>query len=300
MCRNYSLLVILWTYSILGAAQLSEVRWTDMAAMKVERFQNILDLTAEQSVQLTDETLIILQAQGNMQYHADMLARFDENLDAYYTQLTTLKPQQLATLKVMNSLERHGRNQAYEYIVSTYQLPSALGLLMTAYQWNVIIPVLVSYRKDLETSMAREDKLYLLFMREKMINKYNFIHEMREQQPSAKTESLVSHIQQELAILVQDSGLSRLWKKYEKPIRQIQVQMQSEVGRIQNDLRMMFVAHVDVADQYPIDEEEFISTFGFSNLMKDEFFLLLDGESRSLSFKINALYTMTKGESIAD
>ena len=291
-------------FSILAfhiQAQLSQNRIEDIAQIKVERFQNILDLTPSQSLQLKNETIKMMVAQSTIGSSKTISADINKNLEKYYSNLTSLKPQQLATLKLMDSLDRQNRREAYKDLMAAYGQSSEFAIAVAAYNWNVIMPILVSYRKDLDRYIFPADKAAIAELRAKMIVKYNFITSIREHDSSPQTEAIVASIQDEILSDIQDSSLPGLLKKYDERITDVRIGLNQYENQIKKDIRGIY-------DEYMLDnhrnqiavEEEFLNMLGISKLLKDSFLLLLDGDSRSTSFKVNALHLMAKSLVITD
>ena len=194
-------------------AQLSQSRMADIADIKVERFQNILDLTSAQAAQLRKETINLFTVQGNVSTSKDIVMQINKNLEQYYASLTSLKPQQLATLRLMDSLDRQSRRETYKDLMLVYGQSSDFAVDVSAYNWNIAIPILVSYRKDLDRYITPADRATIAEVRAKMIAKYNFINAIREQSPSVETETIVSAVQDEILSDVQASSIPDLIKK---------------------------------------------------------------------------------------
>ena len=283
------------------AAQLSQSRMADIADIKVERFQNILDLTPAQSAQLKKETIKLLTAHGNVAGSKDIIGQVNKNLEQYYASLTSLKPQQLATLQLMDSLDRQSRRESYRGLMMAYGHSSEFAVSVAAYNWNVVMPILVSYRKDLDRYITAADKATIIELRSQMIAKYNFINAVREHSPSEETETLISNIEDEILNEVKESELPNLVKKYNQRIVEVRVNLKKYEDEINRDIKNIYEQFIIDNHKMQIDSEnEFLGMLGITSLLRDSFFLLLDGDSRSASFKINALHLMANELQITD
>lgn len=301
MIKKISLAILIISFITSVHGQLSQERLFDIAEIKVERFQNILDLTTSQAAQLKKETVKLLKAHSSIAYSKDIASQFNKNLDVYYASLTTFKPQQLATLKLMDSLDRQSRKQSYENLMTAYGHSSEFAIAVATYNWNKCVPILVSYRKDLDVHISQKDKITINQMREMMIAKYDFINNIRDINPSEESENIISHIQDEILKTIQDSELPYLLNKYEEQLTTIRSEMNKYSNQIKTEVRSIYDDHMlDNHQNQIVDENAFVAMLGISKLMRDSFFLLLDGESRSISFKINALHIMANSLMITD
>ena len=220
--------------------------------------------------------------------------QINKNLEQYYTSLTSLKPQQLATLRLMDSLDRQSRRETYKDLMLVYGQSSDFAVDVSAYNWNIAIPILVSYRKDLDRYITPADRATIAEVRAKMIAKYNFINAIREQSPSVETETIVSAVQDEILSDVQASSIPDLIKKYDERISNVRSELQVYEKQINSDVKKVYDNHMLDNHKNQLDNEvEFLNILGVSKLLRDSFFLLLDGDSRSVSFKINALHLMS-------
>lgn len=297
--NKLTLILFFMTFTVVLQGQLSQSRLNDLADIKVERFQNILDLTPSQSVQLKKETIKLLLAHGNAANGSNVVAQINKNLDVYYSSLSTLKPQQLATLKLMDSLDRQSRRESYKDLMAEYGQSSDFAVAVAAYNWNISIPILVSYRKDLDRYISPLDQAIIAEMREKMIAKYNFIVSIRENEPSEATESIVSLIQQELLAIIQESELPQLLRKYDDNLASVRAELSKYEGQSKKDIQSIYEDYMVDNYQKQISEESaFLAMLGISKLLKDSFFLLMDGDSRATSFKINAMHLMANSLSV--
>ena len=292
-------LLSLLTFNLQG--QLAQDRIEDIAQIKVDRFQNILDLTPSQSAQLKKETIHLMKAQSTISGGKNITAEINKNLDKYYASLIMLKPQQLATLKLMDSLHRQSRQEAYKDLMVAYGQNSDFAVAVAAYNWNVVMPILVSYRKDLDRYITPADKAAISELRSKMIVKYNFITSIREHDASPQSETVIVSIQDEILSDIQESILPVLLSKYDERIADVRIELNKYEKRIKGDIKSIY-------DEYVIDnhqnqiaaESEFLGMLGISKLLKNSFLLLLDGDSRAASFKINALHLMAHGLAVTD
>lgn len=281
--------------------QLAEDRLIDLANIKVERFQNILDLTPNQSSQMKKETIKLLKAQGNVASSKEIIAQITRNLEGYYSSLNTFKPQQLATLRLMDSLDRQSRRESYKDLMATFGQTSDFAVAVAAYNWNISIPILVSYRKDLESKISPSDRAIIFEIREKMIAKYNFIVSIRENDPTEASEDIVSMIQEEILSSIQNSKLPSLLIKYEDQISNVRSEMSKHERRIKEDIRNIYDTYmIENYQNQIIEKNEFLAMLGISKLFKDSFFLLMDGDSRAISFKMNAMHLMANSLMISD
>lgn len=287
--------------SLEVAAQLSANRIADIAEMKVERFQNILDLKPAQAIQLQKETVLLLSNQASVANSTDILAQINTNLETYYKSLSTLTPQQLSTLRLFDSLDRAGRRQAYADVMEAYGQSSDFAVAIAAYNWNVVMPILVSYRKDLDRFVSPEDQATIATIRDEMIAKYNFMVSAREHRPSADTEAIVTRIQAELLSDLLQSGVPRLLQKYEDRLNNLRSELKVHEQKIHSDLTQIFNEYVPENIQSQMSKEaDLIYTIGISKLLRDAFFLLMDGGSRAVSFKVNALHLMASESQVID
>ncbi|MDF1698394.1 MAG: hypothetical protein P1U56_21265 [Saprospiraceae bacterium] len=295
------LIIFLSVCSITIFGQLSQERIEDIAQIKVERFQNILDLSPIQSSQLKKETINMMVAQSAVANNKNISAAIGKNLDKYYASLSSFKPQQLVTLKLLDSLDRQSRREAYKDLMSAYGQSSEFAVAVAAYNWNIIMPILVSYRKDLDRYISPADRAVIAELRSKMIAKYNFITSIREHEASPQTEAIVTTIQDEILTDIHESVLPRLLQKYDEHIVDIRIQLNKHEKQIKKDLQLIYEENMlDNHRNQLAAEEEFFNMLGISKLLKDSFLLLFDGDSRAASFKINTLYLMANGLAISD
>jgi oligoendopeptidase F len=242
-----------------------------------------------------------MMAQSKVGASKNITSEISKNLDKYYGRLSTLKPQQLATLKLMDSLDRQGRREAYKDLMAAYGQNSDFAVAVAAYNWNVVMPILVSYRKDLDRYITPADKAAIHEIRSKMIAKYNFITSIRDHDSSPETEAIVATVQEEILTDIQESILPSLLVKYDDRIVDVRINLGKHEKQIKADIQNIY-------DEYMIDnyknqivaENEFLNMLGISKLLKDSFLLLMDGDSRAASFKINALHLMAHGLAITD
>ena len=288
--------------SIISAnSQLTQSRIADIADIKVERFQNILDLTPAQSSQFRKETINMLTAQGSVSNSENIADEITKNLNLYYNSLSSLKPQQLATLKLMDSMDRQSRRDTYKELMKAYGQSSEFAIEVAAYNWNVAIPILVSYRKDLDRYITPADRATIAEVRSSMIVKYNFINTVRENNPSVENEAIISAIQDEIITDINKSAIPRLLKKYDERINNVRIDLQKHEKQINSGVKKIYEKNLLNNHKNQIDREiEFLNIIGVSKLLRDSFFLLLDGDSRSASFKINALHLMSNELQITD
>lgn len=288
--------------SIISAnSQLTQSRIADIADIKVERFQNILDLTPAQSSQFRKETINMLTAQGSVSNSENIADEITKNLNLYYNSLSSLKPQQLATLKLMDSMDRQSRRDTYKELMKAYGQSSEFAIEVAAYNWNVAIPILVSYRKDLDRYITPADRATIAEVRSSMIVKYNFINTVRENNPSVENEAIISAIQDEIITDINKSIIPRLLKKYDERINNVRIDLQKHEKQINSGVKKIYEKNLLNNHKNQIDREiEFLNIIGVSKLLRDSFFLLLDGDSRSASFKINALHLMSNELQITD
>jgi len=287
------------TFNVHG--QLSEERIADLALIKVDRFQNILDLTLTQYTQLKKETINMFAAQGNIISSKNITMEIQKNLDMYYSKLSTLKPQQLATLKLMDSMDRQNRRDAYKDLAAAYGQNSGFAIAVAAHNWNVVMPILVSYRKDLDRYISPADRASISELRSKLIAKYNFITSIRAHDPSPQTESIIASVQDEILSDNQESNIPGLLQKYDERIVNLRLELKKHENQIKKDIQVIYEENMLENHRNQIEaEEEFISMLGISKLLKDSFLLLLDGDSRAASFKINALHIMANGSIVND
>ncbi|MFT4535498.1 MAG: hypothetical protein ACJA1A_002604 [Saprospiraceae bacterium] len=296
-----TLVFTVFVFVIQANAQLSETRMADIADIKVDRFQNILDLTPSQSNQLKKETIKLLSAHGNVAASKDIIGQINVNLERYYTSLTSFKPQQLATLQLMDSLDRQSRRESYQDLMVAYGQSSDFANSVAAYNWNVVMPILVSYRKDLDRYISPADKATIIELRSKMIAKYNFIYTVREHSPSAETEIIISSIEDEILNDIKESELPDLVKKYNERIVEVRKSLKKYEDEINTDIKNIYEQFILENHKRQIESEnEFLGMLGITSLLRDSFLLLLDGDSRSNSFKINALHLMSNELQITD
>lgn len=282
-------------------AQLSASRIAEIAEMKVDRFQNILDLSPVQATQLRKQTVVLLTNQSNVASSKDILAQISANLETYYSSLSSLAPQQLSTLRLFDSLDRAGRRDAYADLMDGYGQSSEFAVALAAYTWNVVMPILVSYRKDLDRYVSPEDQAAIAAVRDELIAKYNFMTSAREQKPSAETESIVSQIQADLLTDLQRSVIPSLLKKYDERLASVRSELKAHERKVNEDLKKIYDEYVPENAQMVMKQEaDFINTLGISKLLRDAFFLLLDGDSRAASFKISALHLMANETQFVD
>jgi len=290
----FLILLLICLYTLNLQAQLSETRKSDIAEIKVARFQNILDLNPIQSTQLKEQTIIMLNAQSNVSGGKNISRQVNKNLDEYYASLTSLKPQQLATLKLMDSIDREGRKGTYSDLIKAYDQSSEFAISVASYNWNIVLPILVSYRKDLDRYISPADRATISEIRVKMIEKFNFINTVRIRKPSIETEIIISAIQDEILSDIQESALPRLLKKYDDRINNVRSDLAKYEKHINIDIKEIYDEHKLSDHMNQIDNEvEFLGMLGISKLLKASFFLLMDGDSRSASFKIKAVHLMS-------
>lgn len=295
------ILLILLICSVDIFGQLSQDRIEDIARIKVERFQNILDLTPTQSIQLKKETIKMMVAHSSVANSKNISEEIGKNLDRHYASLTSFKPQQLATLKLMDSLDRQSRREAFKDLMTIYGQSSEFAIAVATYNWNIVMPILVSYRKDLDRYISPADRAVITELRSKMIAKYNFIHSIREYNASPKTEAIVATIQDEILIEIQESALPALLQKYDEQIIEIRVKLNKHEKQINRDIQLIYEENMLDNHRSQLEaEEEFFNMLGISKLLKDSFLFLLDGDSRAASFKINTLYLMANGLAVSD
>lgn len=287
------LVFVLLLCNLMCLAQLSTKRMADIADMKVERFESILDLTPSQAAQLRSETIKLLQAHSDIKVQTNIHGQVAANLEAYYAKMTSLQPQQLATLKLMDSLDRQNRKESYQDMMKAYGGNSDFALAVAAYNWDVIMPILVSYRKDLDCYMSESDRATVAEYRDKLITKYNFITALRESTETDQYEAIISNVQDDIIEELQSSPIPGLIKKYDSRIDQIRSDMAKHESKINKDVRAIYNDHMDNTQKMRVEvETELLGMIGVSRLMRDSFFILLNGDSRSESFKINALHIM--------
>lgn len=282
-------------------AQLSEDRIKDIADMKVKKFTNILDLTPKQAEQFRKQTAIMLLSQSEIAATKDMVSKFQSNLDSYYKTLTSLDAKQLGTLKLMDQMDRSTRRNSYIEMMESFGQTSEFGVAVASYNWNVAIPILVSFRKDLDRYISPTDQVIIADLRTQILSKYDFIIDAQQTSESKETNAIVSAIQDEIIKDINESALPLLLKKYDDKISAIRNGMKTHEIKIKTDISELYELYV--GENYKsqiVSEQEFIGLLGIGKLMRDSFFLLLDGDSRTNSFKINATHLMAIGVAVND
>ncbi len=299
--KTYILLAFLAFQCALGLAQLSSNRLQEVADIKVERFQDILDLTPAQAKQLRAETIKLLRAQSEVIVNKDMIMQMSKNLEHYYASLTSLNSQQLSALKMLDNAERENRRETYREILDNFGHSSDFAVAVSAYNWNIVIPILVSYRKELDNHISKSDRQVIAKTRAKLLMKYELIEDLNDMAETTETDMVISAIQRDILQEIQTSDLPRLIKKYDDKIAQIRQAMSVHEQRIKRDVKSIYETHVTANFQNQIaSEDELKNMLGIGKLFRDSFFLLMDGDSRQVSFDINALHLMTYNLKITD
>ena len=283
------------------SAQLSQDRIVEIADIKVDRFTNILDLTDPQKSQLRKETVKLLVAHSKLPAGVKISEHIDTQLSIYYSNLTSLKPQQLATLKIMDGLDRDSRRKSYIEIAKAYGQSSEFGIAAASYNWNIALPILVSYRKDLDRYLSPADKADLAEVRNQLLTKFNYIVMARKSEPSVETEELVVNLLEDILSDINKSVVPQLVSKYDDRLTNIRAEMSTHEAKVKKDIESLLEMYINpnVINQVR-GENELLGLLGISRLMRDSFFLLIDGDSRSRSFKLYAIHNMAIGVSVND
>lgn len=288
--------VLLCANAVSVIAQLSEDRISDVAEIKTKRFQDILDLTKDQATQLKDETKKLMVANSKISYSKNINEQIVKNFEAYYKNLTKLKAGQLSTIKLIDALEREERKEAYESVLQAYSQSADFTEAISNYNWNIVLPILVSYRKDLDKAISVSDKALIDRARTKMLQKYELISNIRQDESYRDRKEVLEFLTKDIISDIQELGLPYLLEKYNDDIVNLRLSLSKHEKEIKQSSK-------DIYDQYMLDnhksqlsaEEDFLSMIGISKMLKDSFLLLMNGDSRLESYKINALNLMITG-----
>lgn len=272
-----------------GQAQLSPARIDYLADVKVQRVQDMLDLHPLQAKQLKEETSKLITSQGAVATSANIISEYSKNQERYYRSLSKLTSDQVSTLRLMDELERVSRRDAYSDMLATYNQNSDFAIAVAAYNWNTIIPLLVSYRRDLEKHISKNDKATIAAVRASIIAKYDLVTDVYDQRPSAESGAILDYMSEELLTDIKESQLRGLITKYDDDMADVRRSLAVHEAKIKRDIKAICDAFLlDNQRDQLTTEQEFLEVLGIGKIWRDAFFLLMDPDSRSISFKVNA------------